>query len=56
VIDTATTVSLRRIERGARAQPEISSVTNDALERMMLRLVKLERAAGVVEGPEGAKG
>jgi hypothetical protein len=44
-------LSLRRIERGGRMQLEFQEVTNDALERVLLRLVRLERAAGVVEQP-----
>jgi hypothetical protein len=45
------TLSLRRLERGSRTQLEFQEITNDALERVMLRLVRLERAAGVVERP-----
>lgn len=45
-------LSLRRIERGARAQLDVQSVTNDQLERVFIRLVRLERALGVVEQPQ----
>ena len=44
-------LSLRRIERGARAQLDVQSVTNDQLERVLIRLVRLERALAVVEQP-----
>jgi hypothetical protein len=45
-------LSLRLIERGARAQLDVQSVTNDQLERVLIRLVRLERALGVVEQPQ----
>ena len=45
-------LSLRRIERGARAQLDVQSVTNNQLERVLIRLVRLERALGVVEQPQ----
>jgi len=45
-------LSLRRIERGARAQLDVQSVTNDQLERVLIRLVRLERALAVVEQPQ----
>jgi hypothetical protein len=44
--------TLRRIERGARAQLDVQSVTNDQLERVLIRLVRLERALGVIEQPQ----
>jgi hypothetical protein len=42
---------LRRIERGSRTQLQFQEITNDALQAVLLRLVRLERAAGVVEQP-----
>jgi hypothetical protein len=47
--------SLRRIERGARVQLDIQSVTADQLELVLARLVKLERAVGVVEQPKAPR-
>ena len=43
---------LRRIERRARAQLDVPSVTDDQLERVLIRLARLERALGVVEQPQ----
>jgi hypothetical protein len=48
-------LSLRRIERGARVQLEFQEVTNDVLDRVLVRLVKLERAIGVVEAPKAPR-
>jgi hypothetical protein len=44
--------TLRRMERGTRTQLDFQTVTNDQLERVLVRLVKLERAVGVVEQPQ----
>ena len=49
------TLSLRRIGHGARVQLGFQEITNDALERVMMRLVRLERAAGVVEAPQAPR-
>jgi uncharacterized protein YjbI with pentapeptide repeats len=43
--------TLRRLERGALMQLDIQSVTADQLERVLVRLVKLERAVGICEQP-----
>ena len=44
--------TLRRIEHGTRTQLDFQTVTNDQLERVLVRLVRLERALGVVEQPQ----
>jgi hypothetical protein len=47
--------TLRRIERGAFTQLQFQSVTADQLERVLVRLVRLERSLGVVEQPEAPR-
>jgi hypothetical protein len=44
--------SLRRLEWGARTQLDFQTVTNDQFERMLVRLVKIERHLELVESPQ----
>jgi hypothetical protein len=49
------TVSLRRLERGARTQLDIQSVISDQLANMLTRLVKIERHLELVETPQAPR-
>ena len=43
--------TLRRLERGALMHLDFQSVANDQLDRVLVRLVKIERAVGICEQP-----
>jgi hypothetical protein len=49
------TVSLRQLERGSHMQLDIQSVTADQLERVLVRLVKIERHVELVESPQAPR-
>ena len=44
-------LGLRQIERSASMQLQCQEITNDTLERVLRRLVRLERVVGLVEAP-----
>jgi hypothetical protein len=47
--------TLRRLERGARTQLDIQSVTADQLANVLARLVKIERHLELVETPQAPR-
>ena len=48
-------LSLRRLERGARTQLGNQSVTADQLERVLVRLVRIERHLELAETPQAPR-